>query len=233
MKRAIAFLLVLVLLGLAACAKEPRLVTLAQYMDMAEDMPETELLFCNLGSGVTFELEETETMEALWSGLLAVQLDASRTEKSMAVDDGDIGFIFCGADEIRFSFCTSEYFWDGEQYLAVASPAQVRKLCDIASNALDAQQEAPTGDSALPEDWNFSILDNGDEAPNVLVITGDGLDGESYIEGVYAVEKAEETETGWRLTCRVGDFYSHDRLAVFELALADGRLDITRTDEGE
>ena len=102
------------------------------------------------------------------------------------------------------------------------------------------QEDLSVGDSINPpmiisnfgsdEEKSVSVeyIDNGDEAPSVIVFTADwDRDQQVYIEGGYEIIEIMETDDAVSLAVMCGDFYSHDTQVMYTLRVEDGILTIS------
>ena len=188
-------------------------------------------------------VHDQQLMHEFWDELCAVRIDVDHPV-SAVIDDGYLSFSFDWNTElIPFPFCTSEYaqFSEGELF-PVENPDAVQSLVARLSDLIEEGQtddELPFEDGAYLWDADgdgtrervtVSAVDNGDEAPNVLVIRvyGDTMDVEGVIERAYGIEgiRAASDEAGPYLTLHYleGDYYAHDHIATCMLRVAGDKL---------
>ena len=251
MKRTILILLCLVCLCVAGCG-QTKPVKIAEYLNdesfaiLDENNPPVSL-FCNLGSGQLKTISDPEAMVSIFDTLQKVRLNTHSTAKNLHISDGDICFIFTLKDgkEIAYNFLTSTYFYDGTKYITVNDSSVVRDAMKAARYAEDSAEEpekepekketapavsSPYSLTCEKGDISIEYIDNGDEAPSVIVFTPYWNGQPAYIDGGYSIENVEETGDGFILTCTCGDFYSHERLERYLLTVEGDDLKIEAID---
>lgn len=222
---------------LFGCSKEKKIVNLHDYINDEkittlnnDNLP--ELLVCYLGSGSIKYINDLSVIREIFNGLQEIEIYENDYTSDLHIDDGDMGFVFTLKDgtEITYSFLTSEYYRDGDKYLSVVNPNKVNDLLDIARYAEEKTDDITLNKINTIETTKGLILldyiDNGDEAANVLVLKPNWNNEELYIENVYSVEEILETDNGILLTCKVGDYYSHEEEKNYLLKIKDDKLEI-------
>jgi hypothetical protein len=190
-------------------------------------------------------VHDKDAIADAWKALCEVRVDFGHPS-NLGIDDGDIFITFdSGREGIPFSFCTSEYATglDGGLY-PVENPDKVsdvvgrltRLIKDAATQVGDrlpvengAYLWDANDDGELEHIW-FDVIDNGDEAPNVLNVRvfGSKMDATTTVDGVYSVDGAwlgaDEEGSYVRVAYTAGDYYSHNLQEHGTLRVVDDGL---------
>jgi hypothetical protein len=120
-----------------------------------------------------------------------------------------------------------EYLDEQDQ---IAAKAEADAQAAIAFDGSTFQWDA-TGDG-VPENFQVTFIDNGDEAPSVLEIicTDEWYDG-VWIDGGYSIQglwqRWDETGPYLEVSYTYGDSYYHDNVGTCQIRLVDGILTAT------
>lgn len=210
-----------------------------------EEIPQSLHLFID-GSFDGY-VHDRDVIVEYWNALSAIRVDADKAT-SNASKEGVILFDFdSGKEIIPFTFYTDEYAeLDSSNCCPVADPQEVSRLVDSLRELVNEEKEANLGKlveengvylwdadgDGNPEHLDFSYIDNGDEAPSVMVVSLYGfitnVDTMAYIDRAYGVESLEcgEDDQGpyVLVSYAQGDYYSHDHVAQCKLRLVKGEL---------
>ena len=70
----------------------------------------------------------------------------------------------------------------------------------------------------------LDYIDNGDEAPSVLLLVPGWKAEELALESVYSVTDVKQEEGAIIMTCMTGDYYSHEIEATYKIGLDGNEL---------
>lgn len=216
--------------------------TFDQGIQDGTDIPPS--LEVNVEGTIDGYVHDPMTIVTAWNTLSSVRFDLDRPAKKDAVAGSIVAFSFdSGSELISFSFVrdakTTYASFVGDTLYPVEDPQTVQKVADdlvpLAKENMPAVgDEVPfeggaylwdaNGDDTLEHLW-VDVVDNGDEAPNVMQLRlfGGPIDTSAIVERGYGVTsaKAQEDERGrfLLLTYKVGDYYYHDGEAQCRLRL--------------
>lgn len=214
------------------------------------NVPQSLRLFAS-GETVGYAYD-AETITAFWNALSALRINLDEPVYT-PYEDGYVSFSFdSGKELIVFSFSTSELaqFAKDELY-PIQDPAAVDALVEELTSLVKDYKPAAGDELVLVEDgyyaWDanddgsldrieLTYVDNGDEAPSVIVmhIQGKGVDATGVLERTYQVQSLVgdvDAEGPYLLvTYDAGDYYSHDWQAQCIVRLAGSELAVTPLD---